>query len=132
MKMKIAVTYDNGEVFQHFGRTENFKVYEVEDNKVVSSEVIGSNGSGHGALAGLLAGQDIAVLICGGIGGGAQNALTEAGIKFYGGVSGDADLAVAKLLTNTLVYNPNVKCNHHGEGHHHEGGSCGSHGCGNH
>ena len=53
--MKIAVTYDNGNVFQHFGKTENFKVYEVEDNKVVSSEVIGSNGTGHGALAGLLA-----------------------------------------------------------------------------
>lgn len=64
--MKIAVTYDNGNVFQHFGKTENFKVYEVEDNKVVSSEVIGSNGTGHGALAGLLAEQGIDVLICGG------------------------------------------------------------------
>ena len=79
--MKIAVTYDNGNVFQHFGKTENFKVYEVEDNKVVSSEVIGSNGTGHGALAGLLAEQGIDVLICGGIGGGAQNALAEAGIQ---------------------------------------------------
>ena len=66
--MKIAVTYDNGNVFQHFGKTENFKVYEVEDDKVVSSEVIGSNGTGHGALAGLLAEQGINVLICGGIG----------------------------------------------------------------
>ena len=68
--MKIAVTYDNGEIFQHFGKTESFKVYEVEDNKVVSSEVIGSNGTGHGALAGLLAEQGVNVLICGGIGGG--------------------------------------------------------------
>ena len=75
--MKIAVTYDNGEIFQHFGKTESFKVYEVEDNKVVSSEVIGSNGTGHGALAGLLAEQGVNVLICGGIGGGAQTALTE-------------------------------------------------------
>ena len=73
--MKIAVTYDNGEIFQHFGKTESFKVYEVEDNKVVSSEVIGSNGTGHGALAGLLAEQGVNVLICGGIGGGAQTAL---------------------------------------------------------
>ena len=64
--MKIAVTYDNGNIFQHFGRTEQFKVYEVEDNKIISSEVVGSNGIGHGALAGLLAGQDIQVLICGG------------------------------------------------------------------
>ena len=83
--MKIAVTYDNGNVFQHFGKTENFKVYEVEDNKVVSSEVIGSNGTGHGALAGLLAEQGIDVLICGGIGGGAQNALAEAGVQLCSG-----------------------------------------------
>ena len=68
--MKIAVTYDNGEIFQHFGKTESFKVYEVEDNKVVSSEVIGSNGTGHGALAGLLAEQGVNVLICGGGCGG--------------------------------------------------------------
>ena len=57
--MKIAATYDNGNIFQHFGKTEFFKVYEVEDNKVVSSEVISSNGTGHGALAGLLAEQGI-------------------------------------------------------------------------
>lgn len=78
--MRIAVTYDNGNIFQHFGKTENFKVYEVENNQVISSEVISSNGSGHGALAGLLDGQNVDVLICGGIGGGAQAALTEAEI----------------------------------------------------
>lgn len=83
--MKIAVTYDNGNIFQHFGKTETFKVYEVEDNKVVSSEVIGSNGEGHGALAGLLAGQNVDVLICGGIGGGAQTALAEAGVELCSG-----------------------------------------------
>lgn len=89
--MKIAVTYDNGNIFQHFGKTETFKVYEVEDNKVVSSEVIGSNGEGHGALAGLLAGQNVDVLICGGIGGGAQTALAEAGVELCSGAQGDAD-----------------------------------------
>lgn len=67
--MKIAVTYENGEVFQHFGHTETFKVYEVEDGKILSSEIIGSDGNGHEALAGLLANQRIDVLICGGIGG---------------------------------------------------------------
>ena len=87
--MKIAVTYDNGNIFQHFGKTETFKVYEVEDNKVVSSEVIGSNGEGHGALAGLLAGQNVDVLICGGIGGGAQTALAEAGVELCSGAQGD-------------------------------------------
>ncbi len=121
--MKIAATYDNGNIFQHFGKTEFFKVYEVEDNKVVSSEVIGSNGTGHGALAGLLAEQGISVLICGGIGGGAQSALAEAGIELCSGAQGDADTAVEAYLKGELV-STGVNCDHH---HHEEGHSCGSH-----
>ena len=120
--MKIAATYDNGNIFQHFGKTETFKVYEVEDNKVVSSEVIGSNGTGHGALAGLLAEQGISVLICGGIGGGAQSALAEAGIELCSGAQGDADAAVEAYLKGELV-STGVNCDHH----HEEGHSCGSH-----
>ena len=121
--MKIAVTYDNGNVFQHFGKTENFKVYEVEDDKVVSSEVIGSNGTGHGALAGLLAEQGINVLICGGIGGGAQTALTEAGIEMVAGAQGNTDDVVEAYLKGELV-STGANCDHH---HHEEGHSCGSH-----
>lgn len=128
--MKIAVTYENGQVFQHFGHTENFKVYEVEDGKVVSSEVVSTNGHGHGALAGVLGELNAEVLICGGIGGGAQSALTNAGIRWYGGVSGDADKAVGALLSGSLEYDPNVRCNHHHD--HEEGHTCGSHGCGEH
>lgn len=132
--MRIAVTYDNGNIFQHFGKTENFKVYEVENNQVISSEVISSNGSGHGALAGLLDGQNIDVLICGGIGGGAQAALAEAGIEFCSGAQGDADQAVEAYLKGELV-SSGVNCDHHhGEGHSCGdscgggcGGSCGSH-----
>ena len=129
--MKIAVTYDNGEIFQHFGRTEFFKVYEVENNQIVSSEVIGSNGTGHGALAGLLAEQGIDVLICGGIGGGAQEALGEAGVELCAGAQGDADEAVKAYLNGELV-STGANCDHHQheEGHscggHEEGGSCGS------
>ena len=130
--MKIAVTYDNGNIFQHFGKTENFKVYEVEDNKVVSSEVIGSNGTGHGALAGLLSEQGVDVLICGGIGGGAQMALAQAGIQLYGGVSGEADAAVAALLAGNLGYDPDVHCDHHDHAHGEGGHTCGDHGCGHH
>ncbi len=131
--MKIAVTYDNGNVFQHFGRTEQFKVYEVEDNKVVSSEVIGSGGTGHGALAGLLAGQDVDVLICGGIGGGAQAALAEAGVELYAGAEGNTDEAVEAYLRGELV-STGANCeHHHEEGHdcggHDDGHSCGG-GCG--
>ena len=130
--MKIAVTYENGQIFQHFGHTEYFKVYEVQDGKIVDSKVVDTNGSGHGALAGVLNGLNAEVLICGGIGGGAQMALAEAGIKLYGGVSGDADAAVEAFLAGKLDFNPNVKCDHHGEHHHEEGHSCGSHGCGSH
>ena len=125
--MKIAVTYDNGNIFQHFGKTENFKVYEVEDNKVVSSEVIGSNGTGHGALAGLLSEQGVDVLICGGIGGGAQAALAEAGVELCSGAEGDVDAAVEAYLNGTLT-SAGATCDHHD---HEEGHSCGGH-CGSH
>mgnify|MGYP004520696623 FL=1 len=135
--MKIAVTYDNGTIFQHFGKTENFKVYEVENGQVLSGEVISSNGSGHSALAGLLAGQNVDVLICGGIGGGAQAALTEAGIELCAGAQGNADQAVEAYLKGELVSSGATCDHHHEEGHscgeHEEGHSCGSNcgsGCG--
>lgn len=132
--MILAVTYENGKVFQHFGHTAQFKLYTIEDKKIVSSQVVDTNGSGHGALAGFLQNQKVDVLICGGIGGGAQSALSEAGIKIYGGVNGDADEAVVAFLNDTLTYNPNVRCNHHDENHG-EGHSCGDHDaheCGHH
>ena len=124
--MKLAVTYENGSVFQHFGRTEAFKVYEIEDDKVVRAEVIGTNGSGHSALAGVLAELGIDVLICGGIGGGAQAALADAGIEVCAGAQGSADEAVAAYLRGELT-DAGVTCDHHGA--HHE---CGEHGCGEH
>ena len=128
-KMKIAVTYENGNVFPHFGHTEQFKVYEVKDNAVVSTQIVDTDGSGHGALAGMLVGLGADTLICGGIGAGAQMALADAGIRLYGGVSGSADEAVDALLAGTLSYHPDVHCDHHG--HHGEGHSCGEdkHGC---
>lgn len=124
--MKIAVTYEDGQVFQHFGHTEQFKVYEVEDKKIVSSEVVGTNGQGHGALAGFLFGGGVDVLICGGIGGGARAALAEAGIKLYPGASGDADAQVEAFLAGNLDYDPDTTCSHHHEGEEH---SCGEHSC---
>lgn len=123
--MKIAVTYENGMVFQHFGHSEQFKIYEVENGEVVKSEVIGTNGQGHGALANLLAQAQADVLICGGIGAGAQMALAAAGIKLYGGVTGAADDAVQAYLNGTLAFNPDVHCSHHEHEH-----SCGGHTCG--
>ena len=126
--MKIAVTYENEQIFQHFGHTEQFKIYTAENGKITNSEVVDTNGSGHGALAGLLSSLGVDALICGGIGGGAQMALAQAGIKLYGGVSGFCDDAVEALLGGTLGFDPNVKCDHHG--HHGEGHTCGDQGCG--
>ena len=133
--MKIAVTYDNGQIFQHFGHCQNFKVYSVEDGKIISSEVVNAAGSGHGALAGFLQNLGVEMLICGGIGGGAQTALAQIGIRLFAGVSGDADAAVESLLAGTLQYNESATCDHHGhgEGHschnHEEGHSCGNGKC---
>ena len=127
--MKIAVTYENGEIFGHFGHTKQFKLYETENGKILSSKVIDTNGSGHGALAGMLSALDIDVLICGGIGGGAQMALSNAGIKLFGGVQGNADKAVEAFLANTLEYDPDAKCDHH-DHEHGEGHTCGEHSCG--
>lgn len=128
--MRIAVTYDNGKIFQHFGHTQWFKIYDVQDGRILASQIVDTNGSGHGALAGVLTALQADVLICGGIGGGARTALAAAGIQLLGGVSGDADAAVEALLSGNLVYDPNVQCNHHGEHHHGESHNCGSHGCG--
>ena len=137
--MKIAVTYENGQVFQHFGHTEYFKVYEADNGKVISSEVVSTNGGGHGARAEVLRSLGVQVLICGGIGGGARMALADAGISLYGGVHGEADQAVAAFLDGSLTYNPDEECDHHGHEHHGEGHDCGrhgdhgeGHGCGNH
>ena len=127
--MKIAVTYEGGQIFQHFGHTAAFKIYEAEGGSIVSSRVVDTDGHGHGALAGFLQAQGVDTLICGGIGGGAQMALADANIQLYGGVSGDADEAVQALLMGQLNYNPCVRCGHHDHGHDH---ACGDHGCGSH
>ena len=136
--MRIAVTYENGEVFQHFGHTEQFKLYDAEDGKITGEQVVDTNGSGHGALAGFLQAAKVDALICGGIGMGAQMALADVGIKLYAGVQGNADEAAKALAEGTLAYDPDARCDHHDHdhgncGHHHEHehehghGHCGHH-----
>ena len=124
--MRIAVPYENGQVFQHFGHTGQVKIYDVKDGQIVKEQVADTTGSGHGALAGFLSGLKVDVLICGGIGGGAQAALSQAGIKLCGSVTGEADGAVRAFLAGTLTCNANVHCDNH---EHH--GHCGEdkHGC---
>lgn len=120
--MKVAVTYDNGMVFQHFGHTEEFKVYTVEDGKVTGSEILSSNGNGHEALVDVLADAGVSALICGGIGGGAQMAIASAGLDLYAGVTGSADDAAAAFAAGKLSTSTEPNCNHHEA---HAGGNCG-------
>lgn len=127
--MRIAVAYQNGEVFQHFGHSEQFKLYDVENGKIVREQIVDTNGSGHGALAGFLQAAKADALICGGIGMGAQMALADAGIKLYAGVQGSADLAASALAAGTLEYDSDAHCGHHG--HHHDG-DCGHAHCADH
>ena len=124
-QMRIGVTYENGEIFQHFGHTEQFKLYDVENDQIKQTQVVDTNGQGHGALSSFLANAGVQVLICGGIGGGAQAALVAAGIRLLGGVRGNADEAVKKYIAGNLNYDPEVHCIHHEQEH-----SCGEHHCG--
>lgn len=125
--MKIAVTYENGQIFQHFGHSESFKIYEAEGKNIVRAEVIGTDGAGHSALAAVLKDKDVDVLICGGIGNGAVTALSEAGIDVYSGADGEADAAVEAYLNGDLT-SAGVNCDHHHD--HEEGHGCGH--CGSH
>ena len=111
--MKIAVTYENGEIFQHFGRTQQFKVYDVEDGKVKDSRVIGNEGLSHGALGEILMREKVEVFICGGIGGGAKDMLASRNIKVFAGITGSADDAVNQYLAGTLRADPNASCHSH-------------------
>ena len=131
MKTRIAVTYENGQVFQHFGHTEQFGIYTVEDGNILEEEVVSTNGSGHSLLADFLVVHGVSVLICGGIGGGAKMALAEKGIALYGGVTGDAKEAVEAYLAGTLSFDAGVECNHHHD-HDHEHCADHDHHCGGH
>lgn len=129
--MRIAVTFENGEIFQHFGHTEEFKIFDVENGEIVKEEIVSSMGSGHGALAGFLKERKVDALICGGIGSGAQTALSEMGIKLYAGVGGSADKAVKALIDNTLEFSTSANCNHHSHNEHNCSGhsDCSGHSC---
>lgn len=127
--MRIAVTYESGMVFQHFGHTGQFKIYDVENGEITGEQVMDTAGNGHGALAGFLSGLKVDALICGGIGGGAQNALAQADIRLYAGVTGKADDAVWAFLAGGLQWDANARCSHHDQGEHRHdcagnGGGC--------
>lgn len=117
--MIVAAAYENGDIFPHFGRTEYFKIYRIEDGKVVSSEVLSTEGAGHSLIVGWLMEHKVDAVICGGVGGGEVGFLTKAGIRIIAGVSGSADKAVEALLKGELEGVSDPTCQHedgHGEG----------------
>ena len=123
---RIAVTTENGEIYQHFGKTQCFTLYTIEDGKVADKKLLDTSDSGHSALAGVLKQAGAELLICGGIGAGARLALEEAGIRLYPGAAGSADEAVHAFLAGTLQYQPDLVCSHHRDA---PPRVCGSHTC---
>jgi predicted Fe-Mo cluster-binding NifX family protein len=125
--MRIAIPFYMGNIFQHFGHAPQFKVYEVENHQVLMEMLVEVEEQGHGAVADLLQSLDVRVVICGNIGEGAMKALQNAGIIFYGGVTGDADEAITALVQGGLKYDPNIRCTAHADGHGCDGdcGECG-------
>ena len=126
--MKIAVTYADGQVYQHFGHAAQFKLYTVESGMILDTAVVDATASGHSAMVSYLQRQGVNTVICGGIGAGARVALAQAGIELYPGVTGDALAAAEQLAAGSLAFDPDTTCNHH----HEEGHSCGEHSCGEH
>ncbi|MCI8850625.1 MAG: dinitrogenase iron-molybdenum cofactor biosynthesis protein [Erysipelotrichaceae bacterium] len=122
--MKIAVTYEKGMVFQHFGKSEQFLVVEVEQTKLLNKSLLSADGQGHSALVTLLAKAEIDTLICGGLGQGARNALEQAGITVISGAFGNAEAAVDAYLNGSLQDSPSGQCSHHGDHH-----ACTDHSC---
>ena len=121
--MRIAIPFYKDIIFQHFGHAPQFKIYEVENHQVLMEMVVEVEQQGHDAVAALLRSMDVRVVICGNIGQGAMQALRQAGIIFYGGVTGDADEAITALIAGGLKYDPNIQCTARED--HSCGGDCG-------
>lgn len=101
--MRISVNYSpDGTVFQHFGRTEAFKLYDVEDGKVTATKMLPAVAGGHGALPQQLKANGVDVVICGGMGAPMLQALKSCGFTICAGVSGGADDAVRAYLAGKI------------------------------
>ena len=131
--MIVATTYQNEEIFQHFGRSLFFKLYLIENGQITESRIISNNGYSHGTLAVMLGAYGIDALICGNIGDGPLKALRELGIQVYAGASGSCDRAVEAMISGELETTDVSNCHHEHDdegccgGHSHEGGHCGHH-----
>lgn len=111
--MKAAVTTENQEVFQHFGKCQTFTLAVIENNQILSKSLLDAQGNGHSALVGLLQAQGVDTLVCGGIGQGAVEALSAAGIQVIRGCQGRVSMILELLAQGLLKDNPSQVCDHH-------------------
>lgn len=110
--MKVAVACVNGQIFQHFGHCPSFLLCNIENGKIVATEMLDTTNYGCGMLAGYLKENDVDIVICGNIGGGARNHLSAQGIQVFPGAHGDALLQVESYIEGHLDYDPQVMCEH--------------------
>lgn len=115
--MKVAVTYENGMIFQHFGKTRYMKIFDIDGDNIKSFDIVSMGENSHHSIASYIKELGVDTLICGGIGQGAVDALNSLGITIYAGNSGNADVAIFELLDGRLKKNSNANCTHHHDHH---------------
>ena len=106
--MKIAVAYEDGNVHPHFGQCTCVKIYEVENNAVVSTDVVDMSSAGHSMIARVIYTNGAAAVICGNIKPGAALGLEMSDVQLFAGVVGSADEAVKAYIEGTLKHNPDA------------------------
>lgn len=111
--MTIAIPYENGAVFPHFGHTEQFMLYQIDHGVIVSRTPLETGEVHCGALAALLADNSVDALLCGQLGSGAKAAVERAGLMLFSGVSGQADDAAQAFADGTLEFSPDALCLNH-------------------
>ena len=135
--MIIAVSYKDGEIFEHFGHAEMFAIYRTneQNTEILEKTIVEVKETGHQAVADLMDANGVDVVIVGNIGAGARQALAEYGIVAFAGFCGDSDDAAELMMRGQLPYltdegNCSGGCGGCSGGcHDHEGGDCG---CGGH
>ena len=103
--IRIAVSYKDGEIFEHFGHSEFFAIYEFDEHDLERSTkrlVDTSAMHGHKDMADLMKREKIDAVICGQMGDEARSLLLSYGIIPVPGYCGDADTAAELLVTGQL------------------------------
>lgn len=101
--MKIAIVMSGNEVSQHFGQSEKVMIAEIEAGEIKSREIVNAPDHNCSALPNLFVKEGVSSVIAGGMGAGAIQNLTNAGVQVYAGVQGPVEDALGNFLAGTLV-----------------------------